>query len=157
MHRHACLLPAQSATCSLSLYCLPTNLSSSTQQAHKRSAIASSFACAIYPPKGYSIIKLHAGSTCCLLWLASFLLYILLLWGARCSGTHPSPSKNKKGGKIPPSAPRGLCVSSCCAVPASCHANALQLWRWRLPRQVAAGDITGLQVSLLVGSLHVEM
>ncbi|KAI4803086.1 hypothetical protein KUCAC02_006643, partial [Chaenocephalus aceratus] len=38
-------------------------------------------------------------------------------------------------------------VSSCSAVPASCHANALQLWRWHLPRQVAVGDITGLPVT----------
>lgn len=78
--------------------------------------------------------------------------------GGLCLGTLPTPSKEEEEKKRPflyP--PRGLCASSCCAVPALCHTNAPQLWRWRSQRQVAAGDITGLRVSLLVGRRHVEM
>ena len=70
--------------------------------------------------------------------------------GAHYPGTHPTKQSKKKQKKTPLSLPPEGCVceSSRCAVPASCHANAPQLWRRRLPQQVAVGDITGLQVSL---------
>lgn len=76
------------------------------------------------PPKGCGVIKRHAGLPRHLLWFASFLLYTLQFWGSLLPGNTLSPS--------------GLCASSSSAVPDSCHANALQLWRLRSPRQVAA-------------------
>lgn len=98
------------------------------------------------PPKGHSVIKWHAGPPRCLTAVCELsVVHPTALGGARCPETPPALSKEeeKTSSPLPPG---GLCETSCCAVPASCHANALQLWRRRLPRRVAAGDIAGLQV-----------
>lgn len=103
----------------------------------------------MWQPKGHAFIKRHAGLTWCLLWLASFLLYTQQLWRHPLTRNtlNPLPPKKPKTSILSPS--RVFSVSSCCAIPASSHANTLQLWSWCLPRQVAAGEITGLQVSQL--------
>lgn len=67
-------------------------------------------------PKGYGVIKWHAGPPWCLLWFPD-VRTSYCSGGAHCPGTHPTPSKKRRKRKTHPSFPlRAVCKFwLCCA------------------------------------------